>query len=601
MKLKADSTAAGTASVPKPSLRTTSAPTAFLRLPPGHLQRMHLLFLALTCVGGIGLVPQLVFDGLDVVWLRAVAAGGLIGILVLSFQLYARQRLKPSRFIPYFATLLAIQLGTKEPMSALGVFYSSVYFVALYASVRQGAALGVISSALFVLAEAVSPSSAKIGMNSLSVWMQVPGIIAGAVTLAALANSLIREEQVRGELLQRTQERERAEQALSESEQRHRTIVNTANEGIMVLDVDSRITFVNPRLCQLLGYAGEELITEPALAVFSQSGHAAAISAFDRLRSGTTQQFRLELRRKDGLQVPALASSSPLFDEAGRFAGSTLLLTDLTEVERIQQAQQEVIAREQSARAEADALQELNSFKDELLDNVSHELRTPLASIRSFSELLLAYPDDVENRLEFTQIINAESRRLSRLLNEVLDMAKIQSGHLQWQMREVDMTRLLRETAPKHAVLVRAQGLQFDVDIPDGLPAVQGDPDRLTQVLDNLLNNAMKFTKAGAIKLSAWQSDREVFVSVTDSGIGIGPEDQPRIFDKFYQVSQGLTEKPAGTGLGLPICKQIVEHHQGRIWLDSALGEGSTFTFSLPRCSCDADNEPNDRTRLARS
>jgi signal transduction histidine kinase len=234
----------------------------------------------------------------------------------------------------------------------------------------------------------------------------------------------------------------------------------------------------------------------------------------------------------------------------------------------------------------ATAHQELLSvdeMKTNFLANVSHELRTPLTSIRSFSELLLAYADDAEVQKEFLRIISTESERLTRLVNDVLDISRIEAGHMDWKMDSIEVSELLSDLGRTFAPLITLADLSFDVHIDDDLPCVYGDRDRLHQVIANLLNNAMKFTHGGgAIMLRGDQADGEVRISVTDTGIGVAAADQERIFEKFQQVGDTLTDKPRGTGLGLAICRDIVEHHQGRLWVDSEPGVGSTFTVSLP-------------------
>jgi signal transduction histidine kinase len=234
----------------------------------------------------------------------------------------------------------------------------------------------------------------------------------------------------------------------------------------------------------------------------------------------------------------------------------------------------------------ATAHQELLSvdeMKTNFLANVSHELRTPLTSIRSFSELLLAYADDPEVQKEFLRIISTESERLTRLVNDVLDISRIEAGHMDWKMDSIEVSELLSDLGRTFAPLISLADLSFDIHIDDDLPRVYGDRDRLHQVIANLLNNAMKFTRrGGAIMLRGEQADGEVRISVTDTGIGVATADQERIFEKFQQVGDTLTDKPRGTGLGLAICRDIVEHHQGRLWVDSRPGVGSTFTVSLP-------------------
>jgi signal transduction histidine kinase len=234
----------------------------------------------------------------------------------------------------------------------------------------------------------------------------------------------------------------------------------------------------------------------------------------------------------------------------------------------------------------ATAHQELLSvdeMKTNFLANVSHELRTPLTSIRSFSELLLAYEDDPEVQKEFLRIISTESERLTRLVNDVLDISRIEAGHMDWKMDSIEVSELLSDLGRTFAPLITLADLSFDVHIDENLPRVYGDRDRLHQVIANLLNNAMKFTRrGGTIVLRGERTDGEIRISVTDTGIGVASTDQERIFEKFQQVGDTLTDKPRGTGLGLAICRDIVEHHQGRLWVDSTPGMGSTFSVALP-------------------
>jgi signal transduction histidine kinase len=233
----------------------------------------------------------------------------------------------------------------------------------------------------------------------------------------------------------------------------------------------------------------------------------------------------------------------------------------------------------------ANAHQELLSvdeMKTNFLANVSHELRTPLSSIRAFSELLLSYDEEGEVQKEFVQIINSESERLTRLVNDVLDISKIEAGKMDWNMARVDLADLLNDTARTYSTLIEQHHVEFHQAIAADLPPIHGDRDRLQQVVGNLLNNSVKFTTSGYIRLSAERVGDEVHISVADSGIGIPPEDQGRIFEKFQQVGAVMTDKPRGTGLGLAISRDIVAHHHGRLWVDSTPGTGSTFTVALP-------------------
>jgi signal transduction histidine kinase len=224
----------------------------------------------------------------------------------------------------------------------------------------------------------------------------------------------------------------------------------------------------------------------------------------------------------------------------------------------------------------------LDEAKTNFLANVSHELRTPLTSIRAFAEILQSYPDDDETQQEFLQIITSESERLTRLVNDVLDVTKIESGEMDWRDESIDPSALLDQCARTFAPLFEHSTLKFQQAVQPCLPLIRGDHDRLQQVIHNLLNNAMKFTSAGTIGLRAGVENNELHIEVWDTGVGIALQDQERVFEKFQQVGDTLTGKPKGTGLGLTICRDIVLHHGGRMQLDSAPGEGSRFTITLP-------------------
>lgn len=223
----------------------------------------------------------------------------------------------------------------------------------------------------------------------------------------------------------------------------------------------------------------------------------------------------------------------------------------------------------------------VDEMKTNFIANVSHELRTPLSSIRAFSELLLSYEDDPAVQKEFVGIVNTESERLTRLVNDVLDISKIEAGRMDWHMADIDVTRVIDDSARTFAPLIEMHNLIFVKAVEPDLPTIHGDRDRIQQVLANLLNNAVKFTPAGTITLRAVHVGDEVHISVSDEGVGIAFEDQERIFEKFQQVGEMLTDKPHGTGLGLAICREIVAHHQGRLWVDSQPGGGSTFSVAL--------------------
>jgi len=259
----------------------------------------------------------------------------------------------------------------------------------------------------------------------------------------------------------------------------------------------------------------------------------------------------------------------------------------------------------QAARATAEAM---SATKSQFLANVSHELRTPLTSVIGFTKIVrrrldevvlpalagaretAAAPDDprldraVRQVGDNLEIVVAEGERLSALINDVLDLEKIEAGKMDYRNERVDVGEVVERATAATGPLFETSGLDLIRDVPTDLPAVDGDPHRLAQVVINLLSNAVKFTAAGSVTVRAVAADDRagVVVSVADTGTGIAPEDQARVFEQFAQAGDTLSETPRGTGLGLSICREIVEHHGGRIWLESEPGRGSTFSFSLP-------------------
>ena len=229
-------------------------------------------------------------------------------------------------------------------------------------------------------------------------------------------------------------------------------------------------------------------------------------------------------------------------------------------------------------------LKSLDRLKDDFMSSVTHELRTPLASIRALAELMRDEPDmEPAQRQQFLAIVVAEAERLSRLVNQVLDMAKIESGHAEWRSADVDLGELLERAVQSTAELLRERGAVVELDKPAVVPTLRADPDRLLQVVLNLLSNAAKFTPPGAGRIAVRllvRPDRAT-VEVQDNGPGVPREQQQLVFEKFRQGGDGRS-RPQGTGLGLPISRQIVEHFGGRLWLVSEPGQGACFGFDLP-------------------
>jgi len=230
-------------------------------------------------------------------------------------------------------------------------------------------------------------------------------------------------------------------------------------------------------------------------------------------------------------------------------------------------------------------IESANRHKSEFLANMSHELRTPLNAIIGFSEVLgeRLFGDLNEKQAEYTDDILSSGRHLLSLINEILDLSKVEAGRMELEAATFDLPlaidnarTFVRERATKH-------GITLDVDVDDRLGDFVGDERKIKQILLNLLSNAVKFTpEGGRIGIEARQADGVVEISVSDTGVGIAPEDQPKIFEEFRQVGTDYVHKSEGTGLGLTLAKKFIELHGGKIWIESEVRKGSKFTFTLP-------------------
>jgi Na+/proline symporter/nitrogen-specific signal transduction histidine kinase len=252
----------------------------------------------------------------------------------------------------------------------------------------------------------------------------------------------------------------------------------------------------------------------------------------------------------------------------------------------LKQKSQELMTATTELRAANERLQELDRMKDDFISTVTHELRTPLTSIRAFTEILHDNPGlDAAEREKFLTIIIQESERLTRLINQVLDLAKLESGRAEWQVSEIDLKAVIEDSINATGQLFRARNVGLKARLPGGVHGVNADRDRLVQVLINLLSNAAKFVPGdtGRVVVELAAAGGAWRVTVSDNGPGVRIEDQKVIFEKFRQAGDVMTDRPQGTGLGLPISRQIIEHFGGRLWVESNPGEGATFVFELPK------------------
>jgi len=236
-------------------------------------------------------------------------------------------------------------------------------------------------------------------------------------------------------------------------------------------------------------------------------------------------------------------------------------------------------------KAANERLTELDRLKDDFLSTVTHELRTPLTSIRSFSEILHDSPDlDIAERQHFLTIVIRESERLTRLINQVLDLTKIETGRMKWQITDVNLGEIIHQSVVSLRGLFEERQIAIETALPPDIPLIRADRDQLIQLVINLLSNAQKFSPAGTgrVCVGLTRADGTVAVRVADNGPGIPANEHEKIFEKFHQVRAGRTGNPMGSGLGLAICRGIVEHLGGQIWVESEPGHGATFIFTVP-------------------
>jgi len=362
--------------------------------------------------------------------------------------------------------------------------------------------------------------------------------------------------------------RKQMEQEIKSSEQKYRLLVE--NQSDLVVEINNRgdFLFVNPAFVKLVGIGKDALISSPMLTlVHPDDRHNSNRTFLDAIFN-----YECRLETSQGWRWIAW-TENPVFDDQGNLTALTCIGRDITES---RQAKEELIRVNEKLR-------ELDKLKDNFLSTVSHELRTPLNSIKSFAEILLDCDEDRATQMEFLGIINQESDRLTRLINDVLDLSKIQAGRMQWKNEEISVADAIVSVINSVRPLLDKAQLQLTIEIAPELPPVISDKDRLVQVITNLLGNAIKFTsEGGRITVKAWSEHAQVIVGIKDSGIGIASENFQKIFETFGQVGDVLKDRPKGTGLGLPISKKIIENYNGKIWVESVLGQGSTFLFSLP-------------------
>lgn len=361
-------------------------------------------------------------------------------------------------------------------------------------------------------------------------------------------------------------------------------IINNMPDGLLVTNAQARITLANPALGRMFGVDETTLLGTNCQDVFN--GNLAPLFEMicSQLDHPVSVQVELEGERTGSAVAAAISKKQTSSGRPDGYIGNLVIVRDVT------------------------SEKEIERMKDDFLSTVSHELRTPLTSVLGFTKVIRKKLEEVifsqlpqsdaktgrtvQQISENIGIIISEGERLTTLINDVLDLSKMEAGKIEWKRETAPIAEILEQAIAATASLFENKGIIIVNDIATELPCVSCDRDRIIQVVINLLSNALKFTDSGSVTVTARRSPDKVCladsgqdcikVSIIDTGIGIAEKDQKNVFEKFKQVGDTLTDRPKGTGLGLPICKQIVEYHGGKIWVESSPGNGSVFCFVLP-------------------
>ncbi len=363
-------------------------------------------------------------------------------------------------------------------------------------------------------------------------------------------------------------QRKLAEEALKRSEEKYRELIDTSSDGIISTDSQLRFIVWNRGAEKLLGYTEKEMLGQSIMAIIpgtEQKDVARELFQSKNNDTGkiTSQVFETNGMKKDCTVVPMEVTLSTRKSENKFFV--TAIMRDITE-----------------RKLAEEKLRKIDRMKSEFLSNVSHELRTPLQSISGFTKLIMnGQVPDAATQQEFFQIIDRETQHLGNLINGLLDLSRLESGRFQINRQPTEIRETMLDSIKSFHTLARDKNITLNEEIPVELPEMEVDDERIRQVFVNLLSNAIKFSDSGgSVTVRAEKHPEELLFQVSDHGIGMSPEAMRHLFERFYRAE----ENPArsGTGLGLYITKQIIDAHGGRIWAESKVNEGSTFSFTLP-------------------
>lgn len=342
-------------------------------------------------------------------------------------------------------------------------------------------------------------------------------------------------------------------------------LIKNMTDGIIVMDENGVIKVFNREIEKIFNksykhFLGKRLNTALGDKEFADK----LLRTCAKVEDNELITKEIELKREDNVIIPLKVSFKNIHQN-DNLNGKLMVFNNLL------------------ATKELEELKRVDKLKDEFLSMVSHELRTPLTSINAYVETLLDMSEEQSYEREFLEIIDIESGRLSRLINDILDLSKIEAGKMDFHFEKYSINNLIKHSIKNMESYAKKRLVSLELDLDENIKEITIDNDRIMQVLLNLISNAVKFSNENEkVIIKSNLENRFVKISVIDSGIGISEEFMPIVFEKFKQVQGVLKRSSGGTGLGLPICKNIVESHSGKIWVESKIGKGSKFIFTLP-------------------
>ncbi|MGH7323904.1 MAG: PAS domain S-box protein [Candidatus Rokuibacteriota bacterium] len=372
-------------------------------------------------------------------------------------------------------------------------------------------------------------------------------------------------------------------------------IVRSSDDAIVSKTLEGVITSWNPAAERMFGYTAQEAVGQPITIIIPADRIAEEDEVLRRLRRGEGIDHYETVRvRKDGGLVYVSLSVSPVGNAAGRIVGASKIIRDITERRRLEEERTLLFAREQAARAEAEAA---NRAKDEFLATLSHELRTPLSAILGWARMLRTTKLPEDQAARALETIERNARLQAQLVEDVLDVSRVITGKLRLDVRLVELQPIIEAALDVVRPAADAKAIRLEATLAPSVGPISADPDRLQQVVWNLLSNAVKFTpNGGRIEVRLENADAHVRITVSDTGKGINPDFLPHVFDRFRQADSSITKAHGGLGLGLAIVRQLVELHGGTVHaLSRGEGHGATFTVYLPLMGISTERSDSDR------